>query len=136
MTTTSLNVEQVINRYSKEYSVSLEQSERHFHALFDFLKLAATSDKPCFPDKTIDNAWHTFIIHTKLYSTYCSNQFKKFIHHNPIDKIEQPIEGYLCSFDSDTNSLFYKLTPVTQAVCDGGGGNCSSCASVDPSSDN
>lgn len=120
-------LEPVINRYSREFDVSRIQAEKHFSVLLDFLSLASKSESPCFPDKTIDNAWHTFVLHTRLYADYCFSNFNRFIHHNPIDKIERPIEGYLCAYDFTSNSLTYKLTQITQAVCDGGGGNCSSC---------
>ncbi len=131
MNSTNLNITNVIKRYSKEYDIPNETSINHFVALKSFLELATKSKVPCFPDKTIDNAWHTFIIHTKVYRDYCLNNFKKFIHHNPLDKIITPIKGYYCSYDNETKKMDSKLMFVTQAVCDGGGDDCASCTDDD-----
>lgn len=119
----------VVRRYSKEYNVQPELSKKHFKALEGFLELACNSKLPCFPDKTIDNFWHTFIIHTKTYENYCKTKFGKFIHHNPIDNLEKTIEGYYCSYNDTENKFEYKFMLVNQVVCDGGGGSCSSCNS-------
>jgi hypothetical protein len=35
------------------------------------------------PTPEVDEVWHNFILHTKLYGEYCLNTFGKFIHHNP-----------------------------------------------------
>lgn len=129
MDTNSFIIKKVIERYSKEYDIQLQLCYKHFDALEKFLDLANGSNLPCFPDKTIDNFWHTFIIHTKIYESYCKNKYGKFIHHNPIDKISTPIEGFYCSYDNIINKFEYKLMIVNQAVCDGGGGSCSSCNS-------
>lgn len=34
----------------------------------------------------IDNMWHTFLLFTKDYMSFCDKYFKCYIHHNPFDK--------------------------------------------------
>ncbi len=122
------NIESIVARYSKEYNVRPELSEKYFKALEGFLELASKSRFPCFPDKIIDNIWHTFIIHTKIYHDYCKVKFGKFIHHNPIDGLKEPILGYYCSYCPEKEVFQYRFMLVNQALCDGGGGDCTSCA--------
>jgi hypothetical protein len=53
--------------------------------------------------KEIDDMWHTFILFTKEYMTFCNTHFGRFIHHapnvdtTPIDPIvfEKEFERYL-----------------------------------------
>jgi len=35
------------------------------------------------PTPEVDEVWHNFILHTRLYKEYCLKNFGKFIHHNP-----------------------------------------------------
>jgi len=122
-----MDIQPVIGKYSREYSVSLKKSSRHFKALVEFLQLSSKSTLPCFPDKTIDNAWHTFILYTKLYREHCYEQLGKFIDHTPIDESLEPRLGYMCKYNSETGSLEYELKKIGNATCDGG--SCSSCSS-------
>lgn len=49
-----------------------------------FLSLAAGNYRIA-PPKIIDDYWHEFILHTKMYSEYCQTVFGRFIHHQPND---------------------------------------------------
>lgn len=31
----------------------------------------------------LDNIWHHFILHTRLYEKFCMEQFGEFLHHEP-----------------------------------------------------
>lgn len=35
------------------------------------------------PTPEVDDVWHNFILHTRLYHEYCLINFGEFIHHNP-----------------------------------------------------
>jgi hypothetical protein len=41
------------------------------------------------PTDPIDQLWHTHILYTELYLSYCKNKFGKFIHHNPDMSLDQ-----------------------------------------------
>ncbi|MFM9946516.1 MAG: hypothetical protein ACKV1O_01130 [Saprospiraceae bacterium] len=121
---------EIIVRYSKELGVSISTSKKHNKVLVEFLDLASKSEHSCYPDKTIDNAWHNFILFTKDYYAFCQRKYNKLIHHNPIDKINEPQIGYLCKYSSKGKSkMIAQLTTITQAICDGGGDSCSTCSS-------
>jgi len=92
--------QRVINRYINQYKIDNVNAELHFKALLDFLHLAATTNKPCFPNKAIDDIWHTFILFTKDYYTFCSSNFGKIVHHYPFVSEEEKQKsfspGYFC----------------------------------------
>ena len=37
------------------------------------------------PSVRVDKAWHQFILHTQLYSDYCTKCYDKYLHHTPSD---------------------------------------------------
>lgn len=53
-----------------------------------FLELR-NQDENLSPSDSIDLFWHTHILDTKFYYNYCMNKYKKIIHHNPIDSLNQ-----------------------------------------------
>ncbi len=73
----------IIRRLAVSESLSLEDAERHFYGLLQFLTLAASSDESLVPSKPIDEAWHVFLLHSEVYATYCHNYLGRFIHHRP-----------------------------------------------------
>jgi len=77
----------VIRRMMKEHNYSEEEAVAIFVEMLRFLAVCATSKKGGFsPSKSIDNAWHAFILHTADYMAFCHESFGRFIHHNPTDK--------------------------------------------------
>lgn len=71
----------VVDYYSHKYDVAMEEAVRLFAELDKFLRCASNSRQS--PSRTIDEAWHVFILHTREYSDYCSSQFGCFVHHVP-----------------------------------------------------
>lgn len=37
------------------------------------------------PSKAVDEAWHTFILHTRGYESWCHTAFGKLLHHTPAE---------------------------------------------------
>jgi hypothetical protein len=62
---------------------------------------------------------------------FSKTNFKKYIHHNPIDRIDQNVRDYYCWFNVEQKVMAKKLTLITQDFCDGGGGACSTCSDGD-----
>jgi|LakMenE01Jun11ns_1017448.scaffolds.fasta_scaffold9952510_4 hypothetical protein len=70
---------QVVDSYAKKNHLSIHEADRLFAVLESFLR-EPLEGKPTIE---IDEAWHEFILHTKLYEQYCMEEFGKFIHHDP-----------------------------------------------------
>jgi hypothetical protein len=85
----------VIAYYSHQTGTPVEQAILTFKELEQFLARAANRFQR--PSKNVDEAWHTFILHTEEYSKYCLVQFGKFIHHIPDTLGEKQNEESKCS---------------------------------------
>lgn len=48
-----------------------------------------SKDKDCSPSDLIDMLWHSHILDTKGYITYCYHNFGKIVHHDPDDSLDQ-----------------------------------------------
>lgn len=127
----------VIQRYGIEAKVENDTAKNHFEALKQFLFLCSKSEHPCFPSKQLDEIWHTFILFTKDYYTFCKDGLGKFVHHIPFndeqDKLNNFQPGYFCYIqENKMKKKFVKnlsqLETVFKADC-GSGGDCSSCSS-------
>jgi hypothetical protein len=73
----------VIHRYATKNSLHITDAIAVFGELESFLKDASVSKLS--PSKTVDSAWHEFILHTKQYTDYCKDRFGRYIHHMPND---------------------------------------------------
>ncbi|MFA7194007.1 MAG: hypothetical protein WC087_03770 [Candidatus Paceibacterota bacterium] len=79
----------VIYRLTINLSISRDDATELFKELKNFLALAADSPKVLLiPAPLIDEAWHTFILFTRMYQAYCQEQFGRFIHHRPATEHE------------------------------------------------
>lgn len=72
----------VVEHYSKKRQISLDAAKDIFKELESFLN-DVIAKKSSTPTEKLDDAWHDFILHTKLYAEYCQKNFNSFIHHNP-----------------------------------------------------
>jgi hypothetical protein len=98
---------EVIQRFAVKNGLPNHKASELFSELEAFLGQATNL---CMtPTKEIDDAWHEFILHTKLYAEYCFEKFGRFIHHVPdmpvaentdIEKISQCTN---CSSDCSMN---------------------------------
>ena len=85
----SENEEIVIQGFMDRYDVEYEEAKEIFDETKKFLELASElgeEGKGLFIDKPlliIDEMWHTFILHTKQYMSFCFEKFNRFIHHQP-----------------------------------------------------
>lgn len=53
-----------------------------------FMKLRSINEN-LSPSDDIDKFWHQHILNTKHYNNYCLVKFNKFVHHDPIDSVDQ-----------------------------------------------
>jgi hypothetical protein len=81
--------EHVVARYAKTYNKSLNYSRDVFEQLIKWLYLANACHEKNIPAIVtpdileIDNMWHTFLLFTRDYASFCNKYFNKFIHHEP-----------------------------------------------------
>ncbi|HEX8524031.1 MAG TPA: hypothetical protein VF669_17390 [Tepidisphaeraceae bacterium] len=73
--------DEVVRRYAYKRNLSLQEARIVFAALEQFLKEARL--RKMSPPPAVDDAWHEFLLHSRLYYQYCEAQFGKIIHHTP-----------------------------------------------------
>ena len=59
-----------------------------------FLSLVAHTKEILAPALLVDDAWHEFILFTRLYNNFCQEKFGRFIHHTPDDNKETNSRNY------------------------------------------
>ena len=64
-------------------NVDQERVPDLFADVLRFLACAAWHKERITPTKIIDDAWHEFILFTRMYADFCEKTFGRFIHHTP-----------------------------------------------------
>lgn len=77
--------DRLLDRYSMDHGVSLEESQRCFNALKEFLIVCAVMPGYKVTSDQIDGMWHTFLLFTKDYKTFCEDNLGMFINHEPFE---------------------------------------------------
>jgi len=72
----------VLKHYAYKNECSLQRSKELHAKLENYFNRVATEGIVA-PTTDVDEVWHNFILHTKLYRDYCLDNFGMFIHHNP-----------------------------------------------------
>lgn len=129
--------QEVVLHYAYKKKISLEESSRLHEKLFDFLTRAVQSKTSLQPTVEIDEVWHNFILHTRLYAEFCSRTFNSFIHHNPRlpdavnwDNFNNHLGVLECNTEEDKCDVGVSFAKEHQiAACEGGGGGGDSCDS-------
>lgn len=106
-----------------------EQVPVVFQEVLRFLHLISLSGERLTPSRVVDDAWHEFILCTRLYADYCQAQFGRFIHHHPggdetvhRKQFRRTIELYLQYFGSPDPEFWGEGTRGADAcgACDSG----------------
>ena len=69
-----------------------EQHELIVRALKDYFLICHKAKKKwvSMPSQVVDEAWHEFILSTKLYENFCRRAFGYFLHHTPAESMPSP----------------------------------------------
>jgi hypothetical protein len=94
----------IIEGFMERYSVNRVEAEEILHETKKWLWLASENIKEkkgfrLFIDNSlmiIDEMWHNFILHTRVYQKFCHEKLNLFVHHEPTPQAEKII-----GFDSD-----------------------------------
>lgn len=78
--------DQIVRRIARDHHVRRATAERWFQELDKFLNICAFAEEPVSPPPRVDKAWHTFILFTRDYASYCASRHGIFIHHDPYEK--------------------------------------------------
>ena len=86
----------VIEAFMERYDVDYHEANEIFEETKKWLWLASkgveSGNFSIFIDKSlviIDEMWHNFILHTKLYYRFCMSNFRRIIHHVPTSSREK-----------------------------------------------
>lgn len=72
--------ENVLRYFMEKTSSTLEFAHEVFDELVDYL---GSSGHERVPSVIVDEAWHSFLLHSREYAEYCDSVFGRFIHHVP-----------------------------------------------------
>lgn len=78
--------ERLVARIVADEQVERQLAERIMDQALAFLKACAENQvTPLSPSELVDIGWHTFILYTREYATFCDRVAGYFIHHVPND---------------------------------------------------
>lgn len=94
----------IVEGFMERYSVSREEAEEILQETKKWLWLASENIKEkkgfrLFIDNSlliIDEMWHNFILHTRIYQKFCNEKLNLFVHHEPT-----PASEKIIGFDSE-----------------------------------
>lgn len=98
--------DRLLHRYSVDYGVSMEEANRCFAALKEFMIVCAVKPGYKVTSDPIDRMWHTFLLFTKDYKTFCEGYLGMFINHEPF---EQPAPAAYLETRSFAHDYFGRL---------------------------
>ncbi len=73
----------LIGRIAKALEIQEDEALTVFTEVLRFLYLIGKYNERLTPSLKIDNAWHEFILFTRLYMRTCQEHFGRYIHHSP-----------------------------------------------------
>ncbi|HEX7667501.1 MAG TPA: hypothetical protein VF407_23375 [Polyangiaceae bacterium] len=85
--------EEVVHRFAADHGISYADASEIFLETKRWLWLSATHRSlalPLFSEaRAIDEMWHTFLLFSRDYATFCDESFGFFVHHAPRTKREK-----------------------------------------------
>lgn len=80
-------------KLSQKYpQLSEQQLDMVFQGLRDYFRIChqARNRMLSMPSQVIDDAWHEFILSTRLYEKFCNKALGRFLHHTPAEAMPTP----------------------------------------------
>jgi hypothetical protein len=113
----------LVTRIVKENEYDINLTERIMDQALGFLQLCARDpDGRYSPSAMVDIGWHTFILYTREYATFCTKMAGRFIHHSPLD---EPGASYPTNLLARTTAAMrVRGLTVDEALWDGHVGDC------------
>ena len=76
------------HKFSQKHPQLTEQQlDKVFQELRDYFRIChgAKSRRVSMPSQVVDDAWHEFILFTRIYQKFCSKALGRFLHHLPAE---------------------------------------------------
>lgn len=76
----------LVNRIVKDEGFDLELAEKVMNEALGFLHCCALNQGSSLaPSPLVDIGWHTFLLYTREYASFCDYYADRFLHHSPND---------------------------------------------------
>jgi len=81
----------ILDTAVRESGMTHEEAASCFDGLLQWLSVIpfARKAQPVQMIGSIDRVWHAFVLHTKLYRTFCDRWFGRYIDHDPLDRLDE-----------------------------------------------
>lgn len=91
----------IVDRYIRDHSVPPVVAAEHARELKRYLTLCALFPDAGFTMKgPVDDLWHTFILFTADYQTFCADVAGRFLHHVPAPSVPRDAKDVDASYDA------------------------------------
>jgi hypothetical protein len=76
----------------KHPQLTEQQLDMVFQGLRDYFRIChqAKNRMVSMPSQVIDDAWHEFILSTRIYEKFCAKAMGRFLHHTPAEAMATP----------------------------------------------
>lgn len=76
----------------KHPQLTEQQLDMVFQGLRDYFRIChrARNRMVSMPSQVIDDAWHEFILSTRIYEKFCAKALGRFLHHTPAEAMPTP----------------------------------------------
>jgi hypothetical protein len=102
----------IVARYAKEKQIPLDVAREHEQELKRFLALCAIKRDAAYGMAgPVDDLWHTFIIFTREYESFCRSVAGFFLHHVPNTNKSSGDSASYDAFLSDYLTMFGEEAP-------------------------
>ncbi|MGW8556849.1 hypothetical protein [Streptomyces tubercidicus] len=115
---------------AEEYGLERIVAERVMDQGLAFLEVMGSTGQGLSPSKLVDPAWHTFMLHSEEYSTWCQERYGRYIHHAPnsryrdkVTMIDVVAKIRAAGFEAD-DSLWGTKADCNAPTCCGDGPCC------------
>ena len=78
--------ERVLQRYMTDNKGTLADAERIFAAFKQFMIVCSIKPGRKITSGPIDNMWHSFLLFTRDYKSFCEQYLGRFINHEPFER--------------------------------------------------
>lgn len=83
-------IDVVVEKYIDKYGIDEEVARQHERELKRYLAMCILNPSAHYGMKgQIDEIWHTFILFTREYATFCKEVAGRFMHHSPTTRSER-----------------------------------------------
>lgn len=123
----NLDLTFVLAKLNKEKTLPfdlIDEAVREYRRFMILVAHGYNNMAMCSPD--VDQVWHTHILFTKSYATFCQEVFGRFVHHQPWTDVTPPTnaEASVNTFHHAYTEVFGEVTRLWGAMADADCNHC------------